>query len=255
MTITLQIKTGEDEFVSAIHAVPPESTIVSHDTKIVIMVHGFPGHKMAHNDLYGSIESSLIDKGYHALRFDFSGCGESAGQQIHFNLSKAKENLAAIRRWAKDSAYTDLVFISEGIASMIVMEQLSPQDKCHIMLWPCLDPQGLVETLFGTSAVDSAARKAGYITRGEDHIGVAMIDELQAFDLLPTLQNVTIPALIFHGSEDALFPIENLDIAREHLAAERIEITSFQDGEHGLLQPNHRESMFFHMAQFIEKYA
>lgn len=57
-----------------------------------------------------------------------------------------------------------------------------------------------------------------------------------------------------HGAQDKVSPIEQLDMFRACAGHRRVEITSFQDGTHGLPQENHRKSMFFHIRQFIEKY-
>ena len=63
------------------------------------------------------------------------------------------------------------------------------------------------------------------------------------------------PTLILQGVRDEITPIETLDLARGHIRSKRLEITTFHDGEHGLHKLNHRKSMFFHITQFIEKFA
>ena len=88
----------------------------------------------------------------------------------------------------------------------------------------------------------------------KSRIGISLIEQLDSTTVESQLQSLDKPILIMHGSLDKRSPIEQLEMVREHVKSPRIEITSFQDGEHGLHQNNHRKPMHFHIDQFIEKY-
>ena len=68
---------------------------------LVIMSHNFPGgHKRGHNDLFGDIEEKLAQAGFHTLRYDFRGCGDSEGESVEFDLNSANIDFQSILKWA-----------------------------------------------------------------------------------------------------------------------------------------------------------
>ena len=88
-----------------------------------------------------------------------------------------------------------------------------------------------------------------------NRIGIQLLKDLKKTNLIYALNEVFMPTLIMHGAQDKTIPVEQLDIAREHMRSKRIEITTFHDGKEGLQQLNHRKALFHHVMEFIEKYA
>lgn len=255
MPETITIPLNDEHSIAGIHNKPAERSLAELDRKLIIMIHGFPGHKAGHSDLYADLEYILVDKGFHTLRFDFIGCGNSSGEQEDFSLSLAKECLNAIKKWAKNNSYKELSFISEGLGSTIAMLNMELNLSCQVMLWPGFDPQYLAKTIFKSETITDKDKKVGHVVQDHNRIGIPFIHELQKTNLKPFFKDVVMPVLIIHGSADDRYPVEHLNIARNELVSKRIEITTFHEADHGLPELDHRKSMFFHITQFLEKFA
>ncbi len=219
------------------------------------MIHGFPGQSAGQSNLYGDMEFVLADKGYHALRFDFRGCGQSDGDQANFTCKKAGEDINAVLNWAQEQGYERFIYMSEGLGTTIAIMNMPPSKLIgQIMLWPGLNLPYLAKSLFKANDITPEDEKTGYVRINDNKIGVPFIKELQTIKFGNFMRDVTMPVLIMQGAQDRLFPVEQIDLARKHMSPKRIDITTFQDGDHGLLASNHRKMMIFHIGQFLQKY-
>lgn len=224
------------------------------DKTLVIMSHGFPGSMKAHNDLFGDVELLIAEKGYHALRFDYRGCGKSGGREQDFTIKSAAEDFQNVKLWAKGEGYTRFVYFGEGLGASIAVMNHDLDLACYVMLWPALNIEQYKEGFFGMISLSEEDKARGYVESGKSRLGLPFLEELDKFDLTPFLRDVHVPAMILHGVQDKKIPMECLDLARAHMRSKRLEITGFQDGGHGLTKLNHRKAMFYHIQQFLEKY-
>jgi pimeloyl-ACP methyl ester carboxylesterase len=255
MAQKVEILAGNKAYIRAAYSKPTEESMALRDELLVLMVHGFPGDKNVHGNLFLDLEFLLRDKGYHTLRFDFRGCGESDGREEDFTLSSAGEDFQNVLFWAKDQGYKRFITIGEGLGGAFCLLNIDHHSVCSILLWPYLDLPHIAKTLFRPEAIEEQSLKAGYILIGGKRIGIDLIKEMQKHDIVFAMKEAKIPLLVLHGAEDKTSPIEQLDLLRAHVGPKRLEITSFHDGEHGLTGLNHRKTMYYHIIQFIEKYA
>lgn len=254
MTNKIQIPGDGNQQLSALHRLYESERILNHEDLLIIMAHGFPGHKTGNNDLYGDLEFLLADKGYNCLRFDFRGCGESDGTQEQFSLSSAQDDFKSVLRWAEEKKYTRFVYIGEGLGGALAVMNVELNVQAMILLWPLLDMQDFYQKNFAELELVETAKKRGYIDHHGHKYGLGLLADLKNASLTGKLKDCYMPTLIMHGARDETIPVEHLDVAREHINARRLEITTFHDGEHGLQKLNHRKMMFHHVTQFIVKY-
>lgn len=254
MPESVQIQGENNQYIHALHTQPEERSIEAIDKLLFIMVHGFPGSKTSHDNLFAQVTDCIDQKNYHSLCFDFRGCGESQGRQEDFTLASAAEDLENVLGWAKNKGYSKFVFIAEGLGASIVATNLPAEAICMVMFWPMIDMPNIAKTLFQSEAIEEQWLKAGYLLQDKDRIGIEFIQHLQKANISPFLKDLSRPALIMHGAEDEVSPIGQLDLIRKHAGSRRIEITTFHDGVHGLPNPRQRKMVFYHMMQFIEKY-
>lgn len=253
MEKNVQILAGEDTYIQAIHSRPDENSSAEWDSLLVLMVHDFPGDKNSKKSLFHDLEFILRDKGYHSLRFDFRGCGDSGGKEEDFTLETACEDFQTVVGWAKDAGYKRFILVSEGLGSGIALLNMHPGVICTIMLWPKIDFPLIAQTAYKADNADDGG--AGHIVMDGHRIGTAFIDELCITNIREFLEKAECPVLALHGVIDEISPVNQLDLLRECAGnLRRLEITSFEDGTHGLPQLNHRKVMYFHIVQFIEKY-
>ena len=239
--------------LSAIHKVPEDTRDTKEEQTLVIMIHGFPGSKSGHNDLFGDLEFVLFEKGFHTLRFDLRGCGESDGKEEHFTLGTASEDIQNAIFWARTVGYKRFAFIGEGIGATLTLLNLDKRTNALVLLWPALDLSRLPQEYYGLPA--SLPPKQEIFEIDGHKIGRNFIEDLKKTDIIYALREAHAPTLILHGIRDKKIPSDHLNIARQYLPSKRIEITTFHDGQHALPALNHRKAMFFHIQQFLEKFA
>lgn len=244
MAEEILIDTPSGEKISALAGKPVDPAAQQPGERtLVIMVHGFPGEKNSHNDIFGGLERVLTESGFHTLRFDFRGCGASDGRSEHFTLDTACDDLHVILKWAKKQGYKRLAYVAEGLGVSAALLNLPANLAFMILLWPVLDPKMLFEQ---SLADDKDAAMQG--------ISLALIDSLQKADTSGGLLKLNVPLLILHGAQDKQVPIAQLDLLRQHFRGPRAEITTFEDGEHGLLATAHRQMVFHHTRLFAGRY-
>ncbi len=254
MAQNVQILAGDQTYIQGSYSKPTEDSVAEREELLVLMVHGFPGNKNTQNNLFHDIEFLLRDKGYHTLRFDFRGCGESDGREEDFTLAGANEDFQNVLFWARDRGYKRFITIGEGLGATIGLMNVDHTVTASILLWPYIDLPRIAKSVYHPENIEAQWLKAGYVLMDNKRVGLNFIKELQKTALVLLLKEIKIPLLVMHGAADDTSPIDQLDLLRAHAGAKRVEITSFHDGTHGLPQLNHRKTMYYHITQFIEKY-
>lgn len=220
---------------------------------LILMSHGFPGHKSANNDFLGDLEAMFSARGHDTLRFDYRGCGESDGREEDFTLREARADLECVQNWCLREGYSHFILIGEGLGASVAALSMGLNVKAFAMLWPVLEPKTYARHYLARAV--SAPGGHPYSDLDGHRIGHDFIREMKETDLVKTLKEIYCPTLIMHGSEDQVVPPAQLDLARGFIPARRIEITVFHDGDHGLTAPAHRKAMLYHIQQFVQKYA
>jgi pimeloyl-ACP methyl ester carboxylesterase len=236
MTENLRIPTDDFAYLSAIFLPPQERTAKNTEDKLVVMVHGYPsGSKLGADHIFDDLEAVITQDGYATLRFDFRNCGESDTTENGFSLKNAVADIQNVFAWAKERERPRIILIAEGLGAALALSLQSPQVECAILLWAILDPKS--------------------VEWKEVEISGTLKEEIEAFNTVPALENLSVPTLIQHGTADDRAPIAQLDLLRKHVQRNRrIEITSYENGKHGLGRFNERQMVFFHIRQFLQKY-
>lgn len=231
-----------------------EETAVSPKA-LVIMLHGFPGHKSAQNDVFGELEFQLAKDDFHTLRFDFRGCGESEGKSEDFTLSSANEDVKSVLSWAQSFGYKKFIYIGEGLGATLALLNLVPGVCGTVLLWPALDPR-LTSMRDALAAVkDERAQAQGYVVWKDTKVGLPFLEEIKSFNPTKKLRNLKIPLLIQQGAADEEVSPAQMELLRRHARSlRRIEMTTYEGGGHGLPEMNERQTMFYHVRQFLKRY-
>ena len=138
MPYTVHILAGKKQSIHAIHGRPAKVPAKGAARTLLIMMHDFPGKKTDNNDMYGDLEATLNEKGYHTLRFDFRGCGESDGKPEDFCLTGAYDDLHNAMLWGREKGYKRFVLIGEGLGAAIAVSAADRDIRAMVLLWPML---------------------------------------------------------------------------------------------------------------------
>ena len=222
---------------------------------IMIFCHSFPnGDMKSHDDLFGKLQNICASLGLHSIRFDYRGCGSSDGAIENLTLKTALQDTASIIEWCKEQGYERRMLTAEGLGAVTGLISFQESAEAGAFFWPVLHTEDFATRNLQAEEHKGHFDKNGYTDTALGKTSLTLIKELYEMDLAEVMSHVKYPCLFQHGSKDQIVPIEFLDIACAHLRNRRIEITSYQDGEHGLLQENHRKNMMYHYEQFIQKY-
>lgn len=254
MAEKIQIDAGPDQSITALHGTPNELSTTRLDQTLVLMSHGFPGHKESHCNIFGAIERALTQRGYHTLRFDYRGCGESDGREENFTLGSACEDYQAVLYWAKAKGYKRFIYIGEGLGASLAIMNIDLDVRGCILLWPVLDLSSHAKSCWSLTEPSAEDIRRGFVLHDNYRIGLNLYKELGKIDIVYAIKEMFMPTIVFHGAKDAQVPITGLDMARRYIPAKRLEIMAFHDGEHGLNKENHRKAIMFQILQFAEKY-
>ena len=223
---------------------------------LMIFCHGFPqSHMKAYNDLFSKLQNTCAKNGMFSVSFDFRGNGTSDGAQENFTLKSALQDLQAIQKWARGKELNKFMVTGEGLGATISLLGLTEDIYAGIFFWPVFNTEDYANRNLDAVKHQANLDKDGYVNTDKGKIALPLLKELHDLDLTQAMNNVHYPCLIQQGAEDKIVPIEHLDMASAHFRSRRIELTSYQDGTHGLMKENHRKNLMYHYDQFIKKYA
>lgn len=202
-----------EELVGVLHT-PKEMT-----KKAVIICHGFRAGK----DIYwiAALARKLEKNGYAALRFDFSGNGESRGMMFESDYHKQTQDLASAIDHLESMGYTDIGVVghSMGAGAAIMRASIDRRIKTLVDIAGSMHPGENPEIL------RAVLMKIGM--PNPDHY----IKNLQEIDILRHAKNLEIPVLILHGNEDKRIPIEHSGELR-NILGRKCEYIILQGADH-----------------------
>lgn len=177
------------------------------------LLHGFGGNHIEPHALFTSTARALAAGGIGALRFDFGGSGDSEGLFQDATLSgEVSDAHAALRFLAAqpkvDAERLGLLGLSLGGLIAACTAAASPRVRA-LVLWAAVANLG---ELFAAAAVPGQLDqldRAGYVDLDGLAVGEALVDEAVTTDPLGALSGYGGPALLVHGTADAVVPFSH----------------------------------------------
>jgi len=178
----------------------------------VALFHGFGGQRMEPHFIFVKLARLLAKNKIIAARFDFRGSGESEGEFEKMTvLTEVEDGMKIMDFLSKhplvDRTRLGVVGLSLGgcIARLVATER--DDIKC-LVLWSAVAD---IEELMREKQEEQGkelARK-GYIDSGGNKVGKNFWHALSQVKKLETLSNYKGEALIIHGTEDEVVPLEH----------------------------------------------
>ncbi|MCK5374716.1 MAG: alpha/beta hydrolase [Alphaproteobacteria bacterium] len=247
MRKNILIESQDGNIVVAKYNYPPKGQR-QKNTPLVIMIHGFQNTHEYIPTLFSNISDKLEYLGLSSLLYDYNNQQkiEHSDQQLCYE--NIKNDLNTLFIWAQKNHFPKIAFIVEGLGASLLYMNLPDNSVFSILFWPILNLKEFVKSQkisqqLNTNLVEGLC------------IDEKFLEKMEQIDLHSTLKNVHIPTLIMHGLDDSIVPQLHLDEARLHLMAPWLDITTFEDGQHGLICPNHEKACQQHITNFIRKYA
>ncbi|MDF1815179.1 MAG: alpha/beta fold hydrolase [Verrucomicrobiales bacterium] len=205
-TLTLQIpmevtitNSTKEKLDYAFHGDPTDTSL------LVIIGHGVTGNK--DRPWAVGLADAIADAGFAALRFSYSGNGDSEGDFAKSTITKEIKDLKAIVNAAEDAGYHKICYAGHSMGAAVGVLAASRDDRIEMLI----SLAGMVDTARFCKA------EFGDVTPGKgnmwDEEGCPLSQEF--VDDMMKIKNVSnktekIEAswLIVHGDKDDLVPVE-----------------------------------------------
>ena len=182
-----------------------------------LLLHGFGGTKSESHRMFVKLARALTSHGIATLRFDYRGCGDSAGNfedlTIRSQVLDASEALRYLLRHKRvNTRRLALIGMSLGgaIAAHVVARE-SDRFKT-LALWAPVAEGGDILDEFSTPDAVASLAQTGITEHWGNLVGVEFIRQFAEMKPLREVAKSKCPVLLVHGSDDETVPAKHTDL-------------------------------------------
>ena len=196
-----------------------------------------------HTGVLRHICRALGDAGFMALRFDFSGNGQSQGRFEQSTWSKQilEMEAAIVLMQEKGATWIGLAGHSLGAAIALLAARRMKGVSAVCRLAGRVSGTRPMH-FFTPSQQHTLAQtgRAGFSSRGRRlTLNQEFFDDADRHDLKEATRSLTIPMLVVHGDQDEIIPVSEAHLAKT-INPGMVELSIVTGGDHMLVQPDHQ---------------
>jgi len=203
------------------------------------------------------VETCLVLKsmGIAALRFDFSGNGQSEGEfaETNFTTHVNEMNSAIQLMQSKGVQWIGLAGHSMGSAISLLTASENPDVKAVCTLagrYSGLNAMQLLSSL-STKELEDTGR-ISFVSRGRTlELKEQFFTDAQSYSLPDIVSNLKIPLLAIHGDQDEIIPVKELALCKE-LKPAGTEIVTIKGADHMFSDNKHRQNISATIADWFK---
>lgn len=189
-----------------LHLPPPSTT----PFPAVLFLHGFTGSKHEVHRLFVTTARELARRSIAALRFDFRGAGDSAGEFHQLCLSSMLQDVAAAMQFVRqrdDINPTSLGILGYSLGGLVAQLALPRHpDLAAVVLWaPVCDPRAAVARKSSSEKTRQLLAR-GIIDMDGWPVGRRLVLQMQTSRPLRSVTRTRAPVLLLHGDQDETVP-------------------------------------------------
>ncbi|MFG0330225.1 MAG: alpha/beta hydrolase family protein [Phycisphaerales bacterium] len=202
------VSSGDDRLATSI-----DRPVDLDATPVVVLVHGFSGHRIGRSYHFVELGRTLAAHGVACVRFDQAGCGESSGDQTKYGLASIRRDCLSIYDWImQDDRFEHdrfaIIGSSQGSLGAIMLDAEHP--SAGVALWaPVFDLPRLVRGKMEAMDVEAIRAEFGFAPYRGVRLGGEYFDQLDLVnprDLIGARQS---PMFIVHSREDPVVPFDD----------------------------------------------
>lgn len=197
-----------------------------------------------HTGILRETGARLADAGFHVLRFDFSGNGQSEGVFIETSYSKYVKEMGVAADFLRSRSIKWVGFAghSMGAAVSVLASAKVPEITAVCAVAGRLT--GMDPTRIFSEAQKKEFQETGilsFVSRGRQlELDTRFLTDMLSHDMLKAVADMKAPLLIVHGDRDEIVPVDQAEIAHKaNLKGSEIEIINGAD--HFFSIQEHRE--------------
>lgn len=173
---------------------------------IVVMFHGFTGHKNENGYLFKQLTETLVNIGYATLRYDFMGSGESDGNFTDYTFfTEITDGIAIVNEAYTLNNETPIILMGfsmgGAVASRVSLEVKELIEKL-VLLSPAGNMPEIIDMKFKLKEVD----EFGNIDMGGYYMNKTIQKAFEGFDMYKGINTFEKPVLIIQGGADTSVP-------------------------------------------------
>lgn len=204
-TQVLQIPAGQETLMASLHL-----SSFGNKAPLVIICHGFIGSRIGVNRLFVHAANRLAAQGYHVLRFDYAGCGESTGfygkQEFQDLIDQTRQVIDYVEKLDVIEP-EKIVLLGHSLGGAVATCTASIDTRIDkLILWaPVAYPFQDIVSIVGYSQYTEAKEKQvtdyqGYLLHDR------FFDSMTPFNPLQQTRYFKGDVLVLHGSSDEEIP-------------------------------------------------
>jgi putative redox protein len=197
-----------------------------------------------HTGVLRRICGLLADAGFTALRFDFSGNGQSQGSFEQSTWSKQISEMEAAIAWTQQRGAGWIGLAGHSLGAAIALLTAKKQNDvaaiCRIAgRISAGRPQHFLTPTQQTDLAETG--KVEFISRGRRlALNRDFFDDADQYDLMAATRSLNKPMLVVHGDRDDIIPVSEAHLAKQ-VNPERVELAIIAGGDHMLASPEHQD--------------
>ena len=199
-----------------------------------------------HTGILRHICSDLCDAGFMALRFDFSGNGQSQGQFEQSTWSKQILEMEAAITLMQERGATWIGLAGHSLGAAIALLAARRMKTVSAICRVAGRTSGTRPMHFLTSSQQqSLARtgQVGFTSRGRAlTLNREFFEDADRHDLTLATRELTIPMLVVHGDQDEIIPVAEAHLARA-ANPDLVALSIVAGGDHMLARTDHQRQV------------
>lgn len=223
--------------------------------KIVIFVHGYRSTKESSKAV--SMSKILPVKGIAFLHFDFSGRGESEGKFIDTKISQYVDDLKSAVDYVESLGYAKIGIVGNSLGGLVSLQETAKDKrvKCLVVQSPVSYFPWRKDQEFAPERIKKWKEK-GVTTTESSRFGLMKIgyqfyeDGLQ-FNNYSVYENIKVPVLVLHGTEDESVNIEFSKELIKHLDNHKLIV--LEGADHGYTKKQDYNKVIEETINFLEE--
>lgn len=217
----------------------------AENSPLIIICHGFTADKIGTNQLNLLLANSIQRAGFHALRFDFLGSGDSDGSFLEdTTVSGWREDLSNVVECVRDHIdlrHSPVYLLGHSLGGCVVLlhENNDVKIRGRILLAPVIHPasnfQNIIFGLERWNKALSGATISNFLDKGFSISKNFVYDLVESNHLpLQSANSYTDPILLIHGTNDQVVPYEGSVTLFQQYQGEK-ELHSIAESNHVFL--------------------
>lgn len=217
--------------------------------KVVIMFHGYTGHKVEHNGMFRSLSRILLKEDISSLRFDYYGNFDSDGEFTDFTFDTLFSDARCIIKYAYDLGYKEVILLGYSMGGALALAVAHEEARIKkVVVW---NPAGNINELVKRRYEIAEKDEKGNTISLNFSLSKAMFDSSFKYEWYKLASQYQGKAYVIKGAKDLAVPLLYNDKYLEVLKNK----VSFiiKDGDHGFDNKKDQELLYKKTIEYIKE--